>query len=179
MLEDRLLGTLRDELTSYDYLVFLLGAAKEDDSPIAIDHPSQPLFQLWFIASYFLYRGQYYRWCLSYALHDALPVKEKLAAAQALQPQLFFLPLLILSDKNILFFYILLFLFFLGLFPLLCRTMGYASYQLFGGRLIIRVDEISECLDDFLDIGTNLLRGVGVFLELEVEGGSQLGRRGS
>ena len=35
---------------------------------------------------------------------------------------------------------------------------------------------MSECLDDFLDIGTNLLRGVGVFLKLEVEGGSQLGQ---
>ena len=42
--------------------------------------------------------------------------------------------------------------------------------------MIIRVDEISECLDDFLDIGTNLLRGVGVFLKLEVEGGGQLGQ---
>lgn len=42
--------------------------------------------------------------------------------------------------------------------------------------MITRVDEEGECLDDSLDLGTNLLRGVGVFLELETEGGNKLGQ---
>lgn len=42
--------------------------------------------------------------------------------------------------------------------------------------MITRVDEESECLDNCLDIGTKLLRGVGVFLELEAEGGNKSGQ---